>query len=147
MTELPGNPLCCTGPVMFTADAVPGLAAGTTTVTFRRWKRPQAKVGGTFRKGDLWFEVDSVDLVPVGSISAADARRAGEADVAGVHCRLGVDDPSVEVYRIAFHRIPPAGPPSDEADLTPEDVADLDARLARLDAASPVGAWTRPTLE
>ena len=66
--------------VMFTADAVPGLADGSITVTFRRWKRPQAKVGGTFHKGDLWFEVDAVRTVPVARISKADARRAGEAD-------------------------------------------------------------------
>ena len=94
---------------MFTADAVPGLAAGTTTVTFRNWKRPQAKAGGRFRKGDLWFEVDTVDVVTVGSITKADARRAGEADVEGVRRRLRVDDPDAEVYRISFHRIPPAG--------------------------------------
>ena len=131
---------------MFTADAVPGLAAGTTTVTFRRWKRPQAKPGGRFRKGDLWFEVDTVEVVTVGSITKADARRAGERDVEGVRRRLKVDDPDAEVFRIRFHRIPPAGPPADEADLTADDVAELDRRLDRLDAASAAGPWTRPTL-
>ena len=132
---------------MFTADAVPGLADGSTTVTFRNWKRPQAKVGGRFRKGDLWFEVDRVDLVRVGAITKADARRAGERDPDGVRRRLGIDDPEAEVFRIAFHRIPPAGPPADEADLTGDDVDELDRRLDRLDAASAAGAWTRPTLE
>lgn len=131
---------------MFTADALPGLAAGTTTVTFRNWKKPQAKVGGRFHKGDLWFEVDSVEVVRVGSITKADAKRAGERDVAGVHRRLKVDDPDAQVFRIAFHRIDPAGPPVDHADLTAEDVAELDRRLDRLDAASAAGAWTRPTL-
>jgi hypothetical protein len=132
---------------MFTADAVPGLADGTTTVTFRNWKRPQAKVGGRFRKNDLWFEVDSVDVVTVGSITKADAERAGERDAEGVRRRLKVDDPAAEVYRIAFHRIAPAGPPVDEAELTADDVAELNRRLDRLDAASAAGAWTRPTLE
>lgn len=136
----------CTDAVMFTADAVPGLAAGTTTVTFRNWKRPQAKVGGRFHKGDLWFEVDRVDVVTVGSITTADAERAGERDIDGVRRRLGLEDPDVEVFRIAFHRIPAAGPPADEADLTMDDVAELDRRLDRLDTASSVGAWTRPTL-
>jgi hypothetical protein len=131
---------------MFTNDAVPGLADGTITVTFRNWKRPQAKVGGRFHKFDLWFEVDSVKVVTVGSITKADARRAGEKDPDGVRRRLKLDDPDAEVFRIAFHRIEPAGPPVDQADLTPEDVAELDKRLDRLDAASAVGAWTRPTL-
>ena len=139
--------VCCTEQVLFTDDALPGLADGSITVTFRNWKRPQAKVGGTFHRLDLWFEVDAVDVVTVGSITKADAKRAGEKDPAGVRRRLKVEDPAAEVYRIAFHRIPPAGPPVDEADLTPEDVAELDKRLDRLDAASPVGAWTRPTLQ
>lgn len=133
--------------MMFTADAVPGLADGTITVTFRRWKRPQAKVGGTFHKGDLWFEVDAVDVVAVGSITAADARRAGEADVAGVRRRLGDPPDDTEVHRVAFHRIPPAGPPADDDALDDDAVAELTRRLDRLDRASSWGAWTRPTLK
>ena len=132
--------------MMFTQDAVPGLADGTITVTFRAWKRPQAKVGGRFHKGDLWFEVDSVTVVPVSSITRTDARRAGEADVDGVLKRLRHPDPATEVFRVAFHRIDSAGPPTEDADLTPEDVAEIARRLDRLDGASPVGAWTRPTL-
>ena len=131
---------------MFTQDAVPGLADGTITVTFRNWKRPQAKVGGRFHKGDLWFEVDAVTVVPVSSITRADARRAGEEDVAGVLQRLRHPDPAAEVFRITFHRIEPAGPPVEDADLTPDDVAEITQRLDRLDGAGPAGAWTRPTL-
>jgi hypothetical protein len=131
---------------MFTADAVPGLEDGSITVTFRKWKRPQAKVGGTFHRGDLWFQVDAVDVVPVSSITKADARRAGEADVAGVLRRLGDPDTDGSVHRVAFHRIPAAGPPVDQTDLSPEDVAELDRRLDRLDAAGKSGPWTRATL-
>src|SRR5262245_3885028 len=131
---------------MFAADAVPGLAAGTTTITCRSWKRPQAKVGGTFHKGDLWFQVDSVDVVPVSSITEAQARQAGEDDIAGVLRRLGHPEPDAPVHRIAFHRVPPAGPPVEEADLSPDDVAELDRRLDRLDGAAPDGPWTRAML-
>jgi hypothetical protein len=55
--------------VLFTDDALPGPAAGSTTVTFRRWKRRHAKVGGRFRTRDLWFEVDAVDVVAAASIT------------------------------------------------------------------------------
>jgi hypothetical protein len=132
--------------VMFTMDAIPGLADGSITVTFRNWKKPQAKAGGRFHKGDLWFQVDSVKRVRVDRITKADARRAGEADVDGVLRRLANPGPDAEVYRIAFHRIPPAGPPVDQADLSADDVAELDRRLDRLDATSSVGPWTRSTL-
>ena len=131
---------------MFTADAVPGLADGSITVTFRRWKRPQAKVGGRFHKGDLWFEVDAVRTVPVARISKADARRAGEADADAVRRRLGDPPSHTEVYRVAFHRIDPAGPPVDETDLGPEEIAEITRRLDRLDGSAKVGPWTRTTL-
>lgn len=126
---------------MFTAEAVPGLADGSITVTFRNWKRPQAKVGGRFHKGDLWFEVDAVDVVPAGSITKADARRAGATDPDAVRRRMQVDDPAADVYRIRFHRIEPAGPPVDDTDLSDGELAELDRRLDRL------GDWARPTLE
>ncbi len=132
--------------MMFTQDAVPGLADGSITVTFRDWKRPQARVGGRFHKGDLWFQVDTVDVVPLSGITRADARRAGEQDVAGVLRRLRDPEPDAQVFRVSFHRTAAAGPPVDEAGLTPEDVAEIQRRLDRLDGASAVGAWTRPTL-
>ena len=131
---------------MFTADAVPGLADGSISVTFRRWKRPQAKVGGRFHKDDLWFEVDGVRTVPVDRISKADARRAGEVDADAVRRRLGDPAPDTEVYRIAFHRIDPAGPPVDDADLGPEEIAEITRRLDRMDGAAAAGPWTRATL-
>jgi hypothetical protein len=132
--------------MMFTAGAVPGLADGSITVTCRKWKRPQAKIGGHFHKGDLWFEVDAVTMVPEGRISGADARRAGEADAAAVRHRLGDPPPDAEVYRVAFHRIAAAGPLTDEADLGPDEIAEITRRLDRLDAAADGGAWTRSTL-
>ncbi len=135
------------GGVLFTDDSLPGLADGSTTVTFRRWKRPQAKIGGRFRKADLWFEVDSVDVVPVASITRADARRAGEAGVAEVVARLGGPEPEVDVYRIAFHRVELDAPPlAQQADLSADDVAELTRRLDRLDRAGSHGPWTRVTL-
>jgi hypothetical protein len=130
--------------MLFTDDALPALAAGSTTVTFRRWKRPQAKVGGRFRKRDLWFEVDAVDVVTAGSITDADAHRAGEADAGAVRARLGDPPDDAEVYRVAFHRVEPDGPPlAERAELGPDDVAELVERLDRLDRASPRGPWTR----
>jgi hypothetical protein len=79
-----------------------GLRDGTITLTFRNWKRPQAKVGGRYRTGG--------------------------------------DD--LTVLRISFHREEASHrqPP-----LLDDDVVDV--RLERLDRVSPVGPWTRATLD
>ena len=140
--------MCCTEEVLFTQDAIPGLADGSITVTFRNWKRPQAKAGGTFRLQHhrYWFRVDAVEVVTVGSISDADARRAGEVDRAGVRRRLKDPPDDLEVYRVEFHRIPPEGPDREAADLDDEERAEIGRRLDRLDRASRGGPWTRAAL-
>jgi hypothetical protein len=144
--------------VLFTMDAHPGLADGTITLTFRRWKRPQAKVGGRSRvpRTDIVLAVDAVDVVRVADITDDEARRAGAADRAAVVKRLGKDvTPDTEVWRVAFHRVAAEdlddGPAlADRADLTEADVTELTRRLARLDAAATSaghGAWTATVLQ
>jgi hypothetical protein len=133
--------------VQFTADAHPGLAAGTTTRTYRTWKRPQAKTGGRYAAGPVVLEVDTLERVEAITLTTADAVAAGEADLDALLRRLG--DATV-VWRVDFHRVDPpdavAAPLGDQADLTPVDLDAITARLDRLDRASPVGPWTRPTL-
>jgi len=133
-------------------DAHPGLADGSITLTFRRWKRPQAKVGGRSRvpRTDIVLAIDAVDRVLVADITDDEARASGAADRDAVVKRLGKDvTPATEVWRIAFHRVPGDDGPSiaDRDDLGPGDLADLDARLARLDAASNHGPWTAQALQ
>jgi len=133
-------------------DAHAGLADGSITLTFRNWKRPQAKVGGRSRvpRTDIVLAIDSIDRVRVADITDDEARRAGAADRDAVVKRLGKDvTPATEVWRIAFHRVAGEDGPSiaDRDDLGPDDLADLDGRLARLDAASKHGPWTGRALQ
>jgi len=140
--------------VLFTADAHEGLASGAITVTFRHWTRPQVKVGGRYSIGGgaILLEVDEIRSLAAADIDDADAHRAGEPDRVGVWRRLTASKrttgaPDFDVWRIAFHRVEPDGPPlREQADLTVADIAELDRRLDRLDKASRHGAWTRPTL-
>jgi hypothetical protein len=119
-----------------------GLRDGSITVTFRRWKRPQAKVGGRYRTGGGDLLVESITSVRAGEITDADARCAGFADASSLRRELRWPE-DASVLRIAFHREDPTPPPAPPA----LDDAALDRRLDRLDATSPVGPWTRPTLE
>lgn len=134
--------------MLFEARFAAGIADGSVNLTFRRWKRCQATPGRTYRTAAGRIEVESVDLVTAGAITDTEARRAGYPDSATLVGDLR-GTPDLPVYRVAFH--PAAGPdPRDElaadATLTADDVAELDRRLARLDAASSHGPWTEAVL-
>jgi hypothetical protein len=124
-----------------------GLADGTITVTFRRWRRPQARPGGRYRTPAGVLEVDSVSTVDAADITDADARRAGYEDRATLLRELD-RYPEGELYRIDFHHAgaDPREALRADADLTPDDLQAITTRLDRLDRASRVGPWTRQVL-
>jgi hypothetical protein len=128
-------------------DTLDRIALGEITMAFRRWRRPTVRTGGTLltRAGQL--EIASVDKVGPGDITEAEAQRAGfdsRDELVAELDRRGEG----EIYRIAFGSIK-ADPriALREAPLDEPQLATIRTRLARLDAASPVGAWTRKTLE
>jgi hypothetical protein len=132
--------------MLFTQRFWAGLTDGSITLTFRSWKRPQARAGGRYRSpgGDLL--VSDVRQVPISSITRAEARRAGQELDELVAYLGGTSDDLV--YRIEFTRV---GEDSrialrnDDA-LDADALAELRTRLDRLDRASSRGAWTRATL-
>jgi hypothetical protein len=94
--------------VEFSKELRDDIAAGDITVTFRLWKRRQAKVGGRYRVGRVEIEVDRMELVPFASVSAADVRRSGEPDREALRRRAAHAGPISDdtlVYRIEFHLV------------------------------------------
>ncbi|WP_238010360.1 hypothetical protein KZZ52_53820 [Dactylosporangium sp. AC04546] len=92
-------------------------------------------------------EVTSVDRVPVSSLTAADARRAGAASLAALRQGLDRLHPERPVYRIGL-RYAGVDPRHALREAVP-DAAEIDGIvvwLDRLDRASPTGPWTRATL-
>lgn len=92
--------------MQFSRELHDDIAAGDITLTFRLWRRRQVKVGGRYRVGRVQIEVDEMELVPFSSITAADMRRAGEADRATLRARAahaGPIEDDTMLYRIAFH--------------------------------------------
>jgi hypothetical protein len=124
-----------------------GLADGTITVTFRRWRKPQAKPGGRYRTPAGVLEVDAVTTVDPADVTDADAQRAGYEDRATLLRELD-RYPDGELYRIDFHHAgaDPREALRADADLTPDEWDRITERLARLDRASPRGPWTRQVL-
>jgi hypothetical protein len=92
--------------VQFSKELHDDIAAGDITVTFRLWRRRQVKVGGRYQVGRVHIQIDSMELVPFASITAADIQRAGEPDRDTLRRRAAHAGPihdDTPVYRIAFH--------------------------------------------
>jgi len=134
--------------MLFTAQALDGLASGAITVAFRRWDRPRVRPGTRMRTRIGVLEVDSVTAVSASEITEKEAQRAGfggRHDLLKELARRGRG----RTYRVELHL---AGPDPRVAlrnrdALSPTDLREIGARLARLDGASRGGPWTGRVLE
>ena len=134
--------------MLFASRFVPGIADGSVTLTFRRWKTRQAIVGHRYRTIAGMIEVDEVSTVEPGSITDVEARSAGYEDASALVADLR-GDASTPVTRVRFRTVDEPDPRSVLAgndDLTTHDVEAIDAKLAGMDARSDHGAWTAATL-
>ena len=132
--------------MLFKLETLRGISAGEVTLAFRRWRRPTVRAGGTLRTRAGVLAIESVEPIEEDAISDADARRAGATGRADLIARLR---PEGTLYRIEFRL---AGPDPrialrERADLDDDERSALDARLARLDAASRHGPWTAKVLD
>ena len=125
-----------------------GIADGSVTLAFRRWERSNVVAGRSRRTPAGIVDVLSVEEVDAAAIGDPEARRAGYETADELRRQLGEDD-GRPVFRIEFRL---AEGPDPRAELAADDkldadaVADIDARLERLDGASAHGPWTMATL-
>jgi hypothetical protein len=124
-----------------------GVADGSVTLAFRRWRKQDVQPGSEFRTAAGVIRVDAVERVD--DITEEEARQAGWPDLARLRKQLDKVASDVPTYRV---RLSWAGPDPrvalrESADLTDADVAAIDARLERLDRASSHGPWTMATLD
>ena len=135
-------------PVLFEKRLRDGIADGSITLAFRRWKRPQVVAGRRYRTGEGLVGVDAVDAVDKHAVTEAEARRAGYPSRRRLLDELG-EEPGTTLYRLRLHRVDDADPRDRLAaddDLEAAALAELDRRLARLDNASGHAPWTGTVL-
>ncbi len=123
------------------------IREGTASLAFRRWTKPEVKVGSTFLTSAGLMRVEEVTEVD----SARDQRRRCRARRLEVGRRTAEEVPRRWQPRLTYRvRLSWAGedPRHElrERELTDEDVAMLDTKLDRLDRASSHGPWTIATL-
>lgn len=129
--------------MLFKRRFLDGIADGSVSVAYRRWRRPTVKSGGTLRTRIGVVAIDAVDVVAEAEVTEADARcagfpsrdalfadlrPAGEGQLYRIELRLAGPDPRIELR--------------DRAELTADELADVERRLARFDASSRDGPWT-----
>ena len=128
-------------------EVIEKIKTGEIKTLFRRWSRPGAKSGGTQMTQGGVIAIDTVEVIDEEEVTESDARDAGypsrEKLLAGLSYR---DDP---IYRITVHF---AGEDPRIAlrvrdDLDDAELADVFAKLEKLDKTSKRGAWTQEYLQ
>ena len=134
-----------------------GVRDGTITAAFRRWEQPRVRPGGTQLTAAGVVRFDAVtEIVDLGSLTEADARSAGFADLAGLLTvlqgggRRGLRGGrgGERIFRVALSWVgedPRVALREQRPDAA--ELAALTAAVARLDAGRRTGPWTRRILE
>ena len=126
-------------------EVVEKIRTGRVTVLFRRWSRPGAKAGGTQMTQGGVVGIDSVAVVSEDAITDADAQAAGypSREVLIEHLNYR-EDP---IYRIGVRWVGEDPRIAMRESLDDDDIAEIIARLEKMDRTSKRGAWTRSYLE
>jgi hypothetical protein len=125
------------------------IKAGEISLIFRRWKKPGVKAGGTQMTQRGVLAVDSVDVVTERKITADDVIAAGFAKKSELLSQMPPSSEDTAIYRIAvrFAGEDPRKELRQQAELSPEEIADIIAKLRKLDAGSQRGNWTQIYLQ
>jgi hypothetical protein len=123
--------------VLFNHQVWAGLADGTVTVAFRRWKRPSVKAGGTLRSPGGLLAIDEVATITPDDVNDSDARAAGFANRDAVVASLRPDG---QLYRVRFHRVgdDPRIELRQRTDFDDAELSKLIPAVARLPWAAPI---------
>jgi hypothetical protein len=133
--------------VLLPLKVAQGVRDGSVTLAFRRWRKPDVEPGRRFTTAAGMVRVTAVEVVDPDAITDEEAQRAGWPDAARLRKRLNPDE-SLPTYRVGlvWDGEDPRIALREDTELTDDDVGAIDARLERLDRASPTGPWTMTTL-
>jgi hypothetical protein len=131
--------------MLFPRPVLDRIAAGEVTVAFRRWKRPRVRAGTRLRTAVGVLQVEAVDIVEADTIGSVELRRAGFTSRDELFAALTGREG--DLYRVAL-RYAGADPRVVlREDVTENQLAEVGARLDRIDATSRRGPWTAEVLQ
>ncbi len=135
--------------MLFQPRVLEGIRRAEITLAFRRWLRPSVRAGGTVRTAMGVIRIGAVEKIAEAAVSDADARAAGHADAAALLADLAsFAEAARDLYRIevSYGGPDPRIALREDAALDAPALAQLLQKLARLDAASARGPWTKAVL-
>lgn len=133
----------------FTKPFWEGIADGTITVAYRGWKSPTVVAGRPYRTGGGRIEVVTVEQIAPAAVTSSDAAKAGYSSVGELLENIRTDEDR-ELYRVEFRLLDEPDPREELANnstLSNGDIAEIAAKLARLDASGKQGPWTMQVLQ
>jgi hypothetical protein len=132
---------------MFPRSTLDRIRRGEVRLAFRRWQRPRVRPGTQLRTAIGVVAIDTIDTVDASRVTDHEAQLAGFTTPGDARDALR-GDATWPVYRIALRYAgdDPRAALREDAALDADQLARLQARLARLDAASNRGPWTRELL-
>ena len=127
-------------------DTLARIKRGEVSVVYRRWRRPTVKTGGRLRTAVGELRIEEVRAVTRRAITAADAAAAGFESRRALFDRLG--DGEGEIFRVAVRWDQPDQriALAERDALSDDEMAEVLARLRRMDARAAEGPWTEKVL-
>ena len=126
--------------MIFKVHQLKGIKAGTITLAFRRWDKPNVKKGSTMKTAVGVIRVTDVEQIKENSITKADATKAGYESVEQLLKALDkVTSGSVYKIKLKYESEDPRIELREQTDVSDEEFRKLKAKLDRLDKTR--GPW------
>jgi hypothetical protein len=125
-----------------------GIADGSVTTVFRRWKQPRVKKGSTFKSPVGVIAVAGIVSTRLDDITERAARQAGYASRAALLEELA-RHPGGKLFRISvrLEGVDPRIELRSRSRLGAEELVELESRLAGLGARTAAGPWAESYLK
>jgi hypothetical protein len=120
---------------------------GRQPLVFRRWQRPTVKAGGTLKTAMGLLAIEAVDALDSAQVSDSEAQQAGHESSARLLASLASRSGTIYRIRLRYAGDDPRIALREQDELDDAELAELAAKLARLDKASQQGNWTRKVLQ
>jgi hypothetical protein len=128
-------------------EVVEKIKTGEITILFRRWSRPGAKAGGSQMTQGGVIAIDAVEIVTDDDITELDARESGYGTKENLLDKLAYRDDPIYRMRVRFAGEDPRIALREDDALDESDLAEIIAKLKKLDANSKRGPWTQSYLQ